>query len=88
MRHQHMRGKAAVDRDAEMARRGADVLVARFARRALPAADPGIDRDLGAGLCIGIRAGAFDRTGDLVAEREGQRAPGAHVEFLAVAERK
>ena len=42
MRHQHVRGVAAVDGDAERAGRVAHVLVAALAQPALAAADPGV----------------------------------------------
>src|SRR5262249_60123246 len=86
MRHQHVGGKPAVGVDAEMARRRADVLLAAPAGGALAAADPWIDRDRRArrdplrGL-----AEALDDAGDLVAEREGKRPAGPHVELLVVA---
>jgi hypothetical protein len=67
---------------------GANVLVTHFTRSALPATDPGIHGDPGAGFCIGIRSRAFDCTGNLVAERERQRAPSADVEFLVATQRK
>ena len=89
MRHQHVRGKAAVGGDAEMAVGRAQIFLAGAAGRAGAAADPGIDRDLRAGLrARGVRSRALDHARDLVAERERQRAAGAHVERLAVAERE
>jgi len=93
MRHQHVRGKSAVDGNAEVAVGGAQVFLAGAAGRALAATDPRKHRNLGAGYCVGtdflgLRPGAFDSAGDLVAERERQRAPGAHVELLAVAEQE
>src|SRR6185369_12655398 len=86
MRDQHMRGKAAVGGNAEMARGCADVLVAGLAGRALAAADPRIDRNRRADFCLRIRPDGFDGAGDFMPEREGQGASGAHVELLAVAE--
>ena len=46
MRHQHMARIAAIRRDAEMARRGAQFFVAVPTRRTGAAADPGIYRNL------------------------------------------
>ncbi len=80
-----MRCKAAVDGNAEMTRRGANVLVTHFAGGALPATDPGIDRDLCAGLCVGIRSRAFDHAGNFVAKCKRQSASRADVELFAVA---
>jgi hypothetical protein len=71
-----------------MTRSGANVLVTHFARRALPATDPGIYGELGTGFRIGIRSSAFDLTGNFVAERERQRASSADVEFLVATQRK
>ena len=87
MRHQHVRGVAAVHGDAERARRIAQVLVAARAQPALAAADPGIGRVALARLdALGLGARRLDRAGDLVAQREGQRAVAAHVELLAAAQ--
>src|SRR5262249_39218667 len=87
MRHQHVGGEAAVEIDADMARGGAVVLLAVPARNALAAADPGVDRDLVAGLRVrGVETDAIDHAGDLVAEREGQGAALADVELLVAAE--
>jgi hypothetical protein len=88
MWHQHVRRVAAVDGDAEMARRKADVLVANLTGCALSAAHPGIDRGRAAGLDAGLGSGSGDSAGDFVAEGEWQRAARPHVELLAVAERK
>jgi hypothetical protein len=71
-----------------MARSSANVLVARFACCTLSATDPGIDGDLATGFCAGIWSRAFDDAGNFVAERERQRATGADIEFLAVAEQE
>jgi hypothetical protein len=90
MRHQHMARKAAVNRNAEMTLRRAQILLAVPASRAAAAADPWIDRDLAArlrgGVCADIGAGALDHAGDLVAEREGERAPRRYVELLVTGE--
>jgi hypothetical protein len=86
--HKHMRRKAAINRDAEMTRRGADVLIAHTARRAFPTTDPRIDRDPGAGLCVRVGACAFNQPGDLVPKREGQGTPSPHVKLLAIAQQK
>src|SRR6516162_2754797 len=83
-----MRGKAAVNRNAKVPRRRADVLVADFAGGALAAADPRVDGDLAPGLDFRIRPGTFDCPGDLVPEREWQGAALPHVELFAVAEQK
>src|SRR5215475_383523 len=88
MRHQHVAGITAVGRDAEMPRRGAQVLRAQPAPRAGAAADPRKDRDLAPRRRHGIGrdscSGAFDDAGDLVAEREGQGAARRDVEpFVA-----
>ena len=73
MRDKHVAGKAAICGDAEMMMGGAHVLFAGTASRAGAAADPGIDRDAAAdGGAFGVRSGAFDHAGDLVAEREWQ----------------
>ena len=75
MRHQHMRGEAAVGGDAEMAVGVAEIFLAGLAGRASAAADPGIDRDPRAGLrARRLRPHALDHARDLVAERERQRA--------------
>ena len=74
MRHQHVRGKPAVDLDAEMARRRAQIFLVGLARRAFAAADPGKHRERAADRDLRVRSGLLDRAGDLVAERERQRA--------------
>src|SRR5215470_10506239 len=87
MRHQDVRGKTAIDVDAEVARRRADVLVAAAAGRTVAATDPRIDRDRRAWRRRrGGLAGRLDRAGDLVAEGEWERATRAHVELLVFAE--
>jgi hypothetical protein len=90
MRHQHMARIAAIHRDAEMARRGAQILLAVPARRTGAAADPGIHRNFAPSRRRRIRrhigAGGFDRPGDLVAERERQRPPGRDIEPLVAGE--
>src|SRR5262245_18238256 len=86
--HKHMRRKAAINRDAEMTRRGADVLIAHTARRAFPTTDPWIDRDPGAGLCVRVRACAFNQPGDLVPKRERKGTPSPLVKILAIAQHK
>ena len=89
MRDEHVAGKAAVGGDAEMMMVGAQVLLAGTAGRAGAAADPGIDRDAVADhRAFGIRSCAFDHAGDLMAERERQRAILGDVEPLVVAERE
>src|SRR5881394_3920700 len=64
---------------------GAEVFLASLARAALAAADPGIDRDLGASS---IETGALDHARDLMPQRERQRAAFAHIERFAFAERE
>ena len=73
MRHQHVRGIAAVDGDAQRARRIAHMLVAPRAQPAFAAADPGIG-GIALALVHALRLGAhrLHRAGDLVAE--GERA--------------
>ena len=72
MRHQHVRGKTAVDLDAEMAGRRAQILFLRPAGRALPAADPREHREGFSCLDVRFRARLLDDARDLVAERERQ----------------
>ena len=87
MRDEHMRGKAAIDGDAEMTGRSTQILLASAARRASAAADPGIDRDLAANdRSVGFTSRGFDHAGDLVAERERQRAILGDVEPLLATE--
>ncbi len=67
----------------------AQILLAGAARRAIAAADPGIDRDAPAHACAGsIRAGGFNHSGNLVTERERQHAVLGDVEPLVAAERE
>jgi hypothetical protein len=79
-----VRGIAAVDRDAEHAGCIAQMLVPARTQPALAAADPGIGgiafafRDP---LRVGPRR--LHGAGDLVAQRERQRAVAAHVQLLA-----
>ena len=86
VRHQHVRGEPAVDLDAEMARRGAEIFLPGLARGAFAAADPGKHRGRCADFHIRVGAGLLDDAGDLVAEREGEGAPRRHVELLVAAE--
>ncbi len=87
MRHQDMRGIAAVDGDAEVMMIGAQILVAGAAGGACAAADPWIDRDAMADhRAVGRVAGGFNSAGDLMAERERQRAVFGDVELLAAAQ--
>src|SRR6202030_3980378 len=75
--------------EAEIMRGGAHILFGGTASRAGATADPRIDRDATAdGGALGVRSGAFDHAGDLVAEREWQRPIFGEVEPLVVAERK
>src|ERR1043166_5403611 len=62
------------------------ILLAGAAGRALTAADPGEHRERTADLDFCLGPGLLDRAGDLVAEREGERAPLRHVEFLLAPE--
>ena len=86
MRHQHMGREAAVDLDAEMTRRRAEILFTGAAGRALAAPDPGKHGRRLSGLHVRVGAGLLDHARDLVAEREGQRAAGGDVELLVAAE--
>jgi hypothetical protein len=86
--HEDVRGKAPINRDAEMARRGADILLTHTARDALPATDPRVDCDLGAGLHVCVGAYALNEPGDLVTKCEGQSSSGLDVEFLAAAQQE
>ena len=74
MRHQHVACIAAVHRDAEGARRIAQVLVAAGANPAFAAADPRIGGVALARLgSLGVGPRRLNRPRDLVPEREGQR---------------
>src|SRR5690349_21037722 len=85
--HQHMGGKAAVDGDAEEALLDAEVLVAGETVAALATADPGKYRLLLADQILAdLGADLIDHTGDLMAEREGERHAARGVELLAAAE--
>jgi hypothetical protein len=88
MRHQHMGGKTAIDRNAEMARRRTDVLVPGAACGALPATNPGIHGGFGARFCAGVRSHGFDGASDFVAERKGQGASSANVELFAITQQE
>ncbi len=89
MRDEDVGGEAAIDGDAEMAVRGAQILLAAAARRASAATDPGIDRDAAAdGRAVGFVSRGFDHAGDLVSERERQRAVLGDVEPLVAAEQE
>ena len=72
-----MGGKSAIDLDAEMARRRAEIFLARLAGRAFAAADPGKHRGRRADFYVRIGAGLLDHARDLVAERERKRAADA-----------
>ena len=74
MRHQHVRREAAIDLDAEMARRGTQIFLARLAGCAFAAADPGKHGSRGAGLHVRIGAGFLDHPRNLVSEGEGEGA--------------
>src|SRR6516164_2467759 len=76
----------AVDGDAEMAWRRAQVFLAVPASRAGSATDPWKDRDPAPPCDRGVGAGFLHHAGDLVAEREGQRAAGTDIELLVAAE--
>ena len=88
MRHQHVAGEAAVAIDAEMARLIAQMLFAALAAPARAAADPGIDgiEAVSRSMPVPLPALRIDVAADLVTEREGQLAPAADVELLAVAQ--
>ena len=87
VRHQDVRGVAAVDRDAERARRVAQMLVAACAHGARAAADPRIDGVAYAGCdALGVGASRLDGAGDLVPKGEGEGAEAAHVELLLAAQ--
>ena len=86
MRDDDMGGIAAIDGNPEMTRRRAQVLLAVTAGRASATADPWIDRDPPPRCDCGIGAGLLHHAGDLVAERERQRAAGADIEPLVAAE--
>ena len=87
MRHQHMRGKAAIDLDAEVARRGAQILLAGAAGRAFAAADPGKHRDRRAGLRPSHRGPACSTTPAISwPSVNGSERSAAHVELLVAAE--
>src|SRR5688500_9271750 len=86
MRHQHMCGEAAIDRDAELARRVTEDFIPAHASRTDAATDPRIDRNSPSKFnAISIGADAIDDTGDLVAERERQLATGRDIKVLALA---
>src|SRR5215471_19096083 len=87
VRDQHVCREAAVDGDSEMTRCRANILLACFARAALAAADPRIDRDRAAQRhVLRVRAGALDASGDLVAECEWKPPTAGHVQSLVGAE--
>src|SRR6185312_5432544 len=83
-----MRGEAAVDGNAEVAGCPTDVFITDFTGCALPATDPRINGDLGPRLCARVGSATFNYARNLVAKCEGQSAPGAYIEFLAVAQQK
>src|SRR5204863_2123453 len=74
------------DLDAEVARRRAQILFARSARRTFTAADPGKDREGLPGLHVGVRTGLLHHARDLVAEGEGQGTERRDVELFLAAE--
>ena len=81
-----MRRKAAVDLNAEMARRRAQVFLARPCRRRIRRSR---SREIPPPACrphVRIGPRLLDHTRDLVAERERQRAARRHVELLVAAE--
>ena len=84
-----MGGKAAVDGDSEMTRRAAEVFLAARGRPRRRRSQSR-DRPQRGGRCIrlGRFARAFDHAGDLMAERERQRASRATSSFLSSAERE
>ena len=89
MRNEDVGRKSAIDRDAEMTMIGAQVLFSRDTRRAGTAPDPRINRHAMAdGRVLGLFACALDDSGDLVPEREWQRAAGGHVEFFVATQRE
>src|SRR2546423_9734560 len=86
MRQQHVRRKAAVDLNAEMARRCAEIFLAGLAGRAFAAADPGKHRGRRADPYARIGTGLLHHARDLMAEREGQGAERGDIELLVAAE--
>src|SRR5262249_20161939 len=88
MRHQHMRRKTTIDCYPKMARACTNVLVTNLAGGALPATNPGIHGDLGAGFYFGIMPHAFDRTCYFMAKRKRQSASRADIESFVAAEGK
>jgi hypothetical protein len=83
MRHQHMGGEAAVDLDAEIARRRAEIFLSRAAGRALAAADPGKHGRRLSGLHLGVGTGFLHHARDLVSEREQGARPAVTSSFLS-----
>ena len=83
-----MGGKAAVDLDAEMARRGAQILLAGAAGRAFAAADPGKHRDRAARPSTSASGPAFSTTPAISwpSVNGSERCVGGHVELLVAAE--
>ena len=88
MWHEYVSSKATINRDAEMARRGTDILITHTARRATPATDPRIDRDLGAGLHACIGACAFNQPCDSCPSVKGRVRPACTSSFLPPPSRK
>ena len=89
MGYQHVSGEAAVHGNTEMMMRRAQIFFAGAASRAGPAADPRIDRHAAPNGCpLGRFARGLDHAGDLVAERERQRAVLGNVETLVAAQRE
>jgi hypothetical protein len=83
-----MRGIPAVNSDAEMTRRTANVLITDFAGGALPASDPRIHGNPATGLYGRVRSCRIDLAGNFVTKREWQRAPGSHIKLFFSAEHK
>ena len=87
VRHEHMVGEPSGPRDAERARRRAEVLVAAVARRAPAASDPRVhDAALADRHAGGPGTAGDDDAGDLVAEGERQIAAPGQIEAAPVSE--
>ena len=83
MRDEHVAGVTAVHLNADLARLRAQMFVAPLAEHALAATDPRIDDDAPANPDVArVRSRGFDRTFDLMTEREGQGLPACKIELL------
>jgi len=77
MRHQNVRGEAAIDRDTEIAIVAAQIFLAATAGGAGPTTDPGINGNAAADdRGVGVAADALDHAGDFMTECERQCASG------------